>query len=59
MITGVGLDEEEGVIERWMPVCDVRLLRYSTVDIPEVMELQWVHRFRAGSLSMYVFALRA
>ena len=35
------------VIERWIPACDVRLLPYSTVDIPEVMEHEWVCRLHA------------
>lgn len=36
-----------GVIERWMPPCDVWPLPYSSVDIPEVMEHEWVCRLRA------------
>lgn len=34
--------EGGGVIEKWIPYCDVWLLLYPTVDIPEVMEHEWV-----------------
>lgn len=49
-----------GVIERWIPACDVRLLPYSTVDIPEVIEHEWVRRLHTdGSMtksSVYVYS---
>lgn len=50
MITGVRGWRRRGggVIERWIPSCDVWLLLYSTVDIPEVMEHEWVHRLHAN-----------
>lgn len=41
---GGGVEGKGGVIERWMPACDVRLLLYSTVDIPEVMEHELARR---------------
>lgn len=37
-------EEEAGVIERWIPSCDVWLLLYTTVDIPQLMDHEWVHR---------------
>lgn len=48
-----------GVIERWIPACDVWLLPYSAVDIPEVMEHEWGRHLHADGEGPKGWALPA